>query len=92
MMTSSNGNIIRVTGHLYGEFTVTGEFSTQSPVKRSFGGFSICVWINGWVNNREAGDFRRYRAHCDVTVMYVRYEASRFDSNRQYKVLSSDYT
>ena len=29
----------------------------------------ICVWINGWVNNREAGDFRRYRAHYDVIVM-----------------------
>ena len=29
----------------------------------------ICVRINGWVNNREAGDFRRYHAHYDVTVM-----------------------
>ena len=29
----------------------------------------ICVWINGWVNNREAGGLRRYRAHYDVTVM-----------------------
>ena len=29
----------------------------------------ICARINGWVNNREAGDLRRYRAHCDVTVM-----------------------
>ena len=29
----------------------------------------ICVWINGWANNREAGDLRRYRAHYDVTVM-----------------------
>ena len=29
----------------------------------------ICVWINGWVNNREAGDLRRYPAHYDVTVM-----------------------
>ena len=29
----------------------------------------ICVWINGWVNNRQAGDLRRYRAHRDVTVM-----------------------
>ena len=29
----------------------------------------ICVWINGWVNNREAGDLRHYRAHYDVTVM-----------------------
>ena len=29
----------------------------------------ICAWTNGWVNNREAGDLRRYRAHYDVTVM-----------------------
>ena len=29
----------------------------------------IRVWINGWVNNREAGDLRRYRSHYDVTVM-----------------------
>ena len=29
----------------------------------------ICVWKNGWVNNGEAGDLRRYRAHYDVTVM-----------------------
>ena len=29
----------------------------------------ICAWINGWVNNREAGDLRRLRAHYDVTVM-----------------------
>ena len=29
----------------------------------------ICVWINCWVNNREAGDLRRYRAHYDVSVM-----------------------
>ena len=29
----------------------------------------ICVWINGWVNNRKADDLRRYCVHCDVTVM-----------------------
>ena len=29
----------------------------------------IYVWINDWVNNREAGDLRRYRAHSDVIVM-----------------------
>ena len=29
----------------------------------------IWVWINGWVNNGEAGDLRRYRAHYDVLVM-----------------------
>ena len=32
----------------------------------------ICVWINDWVNNREAGDLRRYRAHYDVIVMIYR--------------------
>ena len=31
----------------------------------------ICVWINAWVNNREAGDLRRYRAHYDVIVMMI---------------------
>ena len=36
MMTSSNGNIFRVTGPLCGEFTGPGEFPTQSPVTRSF--------------------------------------------------------
>ena len=29
----------------------------------------ICTWINGWVNNRKAGDLRRHHAHCDVIVM-----------------------
>ena len=29
----------------------------------------ICVWINDWVNNRETGNLRRYRAHYDVIVM-----------------------
>ena len=29
----------------------------------------VCAWINGWVNNREAGLLRRHRAHYDVIVM-----------------------
>ena len=49
----------------------------RSPVNSSHKGqwrgalmFSlVCVWINGWVNNREAGDLRRHRAHYDVIVM-----------------------
>ena len=49
----------------------------QSPVNSPHKGqwlwalmFSlICVWINGWVNNGEAGDLRRYRAYYDVPVM-----------------------
>ena len=67
MMTSSNGNIFRVTGHLRGEFPV------NSPHKGQWRGalmFSLVyVWINGWVNNREAGDLRRYRTRYDATVM-----------------------
>ena len=47
--------------------------SMNSPHKDQWCGalmFSlICVWINGWVNNREAGDLKRYRGHYDVTVM-----------------------
>ena len=31
----------------------------------------ICVWINDWVNNREAGDLRRHRAHHDVILMCI---------------------
>ena len=45
----------------------------NSPHKAQWRGalmFSlICVWINGWVHNREAGDLRRHRARYDVTVM-----------------------
>ena len=61
MMTSSNGNILRVTGPLGGEFT--GHRSQMFCL--------ICAWINAWVNNREAGDLRRHRAHYDVIVMEI---------------------
>ena len=54
-----------------GNSPVPGEFPTQRPVTRSFVFSLICVWINGWVNNREAGDLRCYRAHYDVTVMFA---------------------
>ena len=36
MITSSNENIFRVTGHLCGEFTGPSEFPAQRPVTRSF--------------------------------------------------------
>ena len=41
---------------------------TQRPVPRSFDVF-FDVFFNGWVNNRGAGDLRRYRAHYVVIVM-----------------------
>ena len=55
MMTSSNGSIFRVIGHLCGEFTG--------------------LQINGWVNNREAGNLRRIRPHYNVTVMCTLYSS-----------------
>ena len=62
LMTSSNGNIFRVTVHLCG-----------SPHKGQWRGalmvYLICTRINGWVNNGEVGGLRRHLAHYDVTVM-----------------------
>ena len=29
----------------------------------------ICIWINGWVNNSEAGDLRCHCTHYDVIIM-----------------------
>ena len=68
MMTSSNGKIFRVTGPLCGEFTGPGEVPTQRPVTQSFDVSLICVWIDGWVNNR---DLRRPRGRYDVNVMWT---------------------
>ena len=56
----------------------------QSPVNSPHKGqwrgalvFSlICVWINGGVNNREAGDLRHYHAHYDATVMMTGYRSA----------------
>ena len=45
----------------------------DSPHKGQWRGvlmFSLIgTWINGWINNREAGYLRRHRAHYDVIVM-----------------------
>ena len=45
----------------------------NSPGKGQWRGallFSLIrAWTNSWVNNRDAGDLRRHRTHCDVGVM-----------------------
>ena len=50
-----------------------GNSPVNSPHKGQWRGAlvfsSICTWINSWVNNGEASDLRRHRAHYDVTVM-----------------------
>ena len=71
MMTSSNGNIFRVTGPL---LRGIHRSPVNSPHKGQWRGalmFSlISAWINCWVNNRGAGILRRHRAHYDVIVMH----------------------
>ena len=52
-----------------GNSPVTGESLSQRPVMRTLMFSLICAWINGWVNNREAGDLRCHHAHYDVIVM-----------------------
>ena len=70
MMTSPNGNI-------FPRYWPFARGIHRSPVNFPHKGqrrgalmFSL-IWarINGWVNNREAGDLRRYIAHYDVIVM-----------------------
>ena len=63
MMTSSNGNIFRVIGHLCGEFTGPGEVPAQRTVTRSFDVF-FDLHPNEWLSKQWWG----YRAHYDVTV------------------------
>ena len=48
---------------------VIGEFPTQRPVTWSFDVFFDLRLNKRLINNREAGDFRRHRAHYDVIVM-----------------------
>ena len=65
-----NGHFFRLTGLSCGEFT--GD--RWIPHIRASDAEPWCFrwpapWINGWVNNGEAGDLRRHRARYDVIVM-----------------------
>ena len=67
MMTSSNGNIFRVTGPLCGKFTGHRWIPhTKASDTELWSFLWSAPWINGWVNNREAGDLRRHRTHYDA--------------------------
>ena len=76
MMKSSHGNIFRVTGPLFGEFTGHRWIpSTKANDAEHWCFLWFCARINGWVNNGEAGDLRCHRAHYDVTVITFRLPA-----------------
>ena len=71
MMTSSNGNIFRVSGSLWKEIH---RLPVDSPHKGQWRGalmFSlICAWTNSWANNRDTVVLRRHRARYNVIVAY----------------------
>ena len=69
MVTSSNANIFRVTGHLCGEFPGHRWIPRTKASDAELWCFPWSApWINGRVFNREADDLRRHHAHCDVIV------------------------
>ena len=85
-MTSSNGNIFRVTGPLCGEFSGPGEFPTQRPVTRSFDVFfDLCLnkrlskqpwgwWFEtpSWSLWRQCNDDGRKRMRGAVSIQRYR--------------------
>ena len=68
---SSNGKFFALLAICAGNSPVP----VNSPHKGQWCGafmFSlICVRINAWINNHEAGDLRRYPAHYDITLMII---------------------
>ena len=77
MMTSSIGNIFRVTGPLCGEFTVPVEFPAQRPVTRSFDVFfdlrlnkQFSKQSRGWWFETLSCPFWR---HCNENPRYPEY-------------------
>ena len=54
-----------------GNSLVTGEFPAHKSQWRGALMFTlVCAWMNGWVNNREAGDWRRHCTQYDITVWF----------------------
>ena len=70
MMTSSDGDIFRVTGPMYGEFTghrwIPHRKASDAELNLILS--LVCASMNGWANNCETGDLRRHSDHYDVIV------------------------
>ena len=54
-----------------GNSPVPGEFPHKGQWRGALMFSLICIRIKGWVNNDEARDLRRHRAHYDVTIMHL---------------------
>ena len=87
MMTFSNGNLFPRYWPLCGEFTG----HRWIPLTKASDAEPWCfLWINSWVNNREAGYLRRHRTHYSVIVMschriYINGKAAVCQTNRSSK-------
>ena len=75
-MTSSNGNILRVTGHLWGESTGHRWIPLTTASGVELWCFLWSASANGWANNRDAGDLKHYSFHFDVALMLHGYVLS----------------
>ena len=69
-MTSSIGNIFRVTGHLRGEFTGHRWIPRTKASDAELWCILWCAPDKRLSKQSWAGDLRRHRAHYDVTVIY----------------------
>ena len=90
MMTSSNGNIFAMAAWwrhqmeifsalrtlCAGNSPVTGEFPSERPVTRNFDVFFDLRLSKYFLNNGEAGNLRRHRAHYNVIVMLWKVDIS----------------
>ena len=92
MITPSNGNPFRVTGHLCGKFTGDRWIPRTKASDAELWFFSlICSWwINDWVSSGEAGDLRRHRAHYGVTVMNFCWLDDAIEIDRRDRAKSGD--
>ena len=82
-MASSHGNAFLITDSFHDDVIKWKHFPrywpfvrgihrspVNSPHKGQRRGALIFSFIYAWVNNREAGYLRRYRAHYDITVLF----------------------
>ena len=70
-MTSSNGNIFRVTGHLCGEFTGPRWIPRTKASDAELSCFFHLRLNKPWSKQSWGWCLRHYRAHYDVIVMYL---------------------
>ena len=71
MMTSSNRNIFRVTGPLWGNAPVNVNCPHKAQWRWLLMLSVIFIWTNGWPNHQDAGDLRRHRVHYNIVLMTI---------------------